>query len=69
MKEIFTDAKGRLEIKNIIGIPAIVAGLVMGLLGLFWIKIDWTSWSIFMGFASGLIVTTTVADAVIDKGQ
>lgn len=71
-KEIFTDAKGRPEIKNVIGVPAVACGIIVGLLGLFIIKVDYSAWSVFMGFSSGLIVTTTVADAVTDatnKGQ
>lgn len=68
LSEIFTDALGRPEIKIIIGVPALVAGLIVGLLMLLGkVPSEWAGWSIYMAFASGLLVTTAVADAKIDK--
>lgn len=59
LSEIFTDALGRPEIKNILGVPALTAGLVLGALGLVRIvPMDWTGWGIYMGFSAGLITVT-----------
>ena len=73
LKEIFTDAKGRPEIKNILGITATIIGLILGVLMVIGVVpksvIDWTGWIAYMGFASGLIVTTAITDAQIDKGN
>ena len=67
--EIFTDALGRPEVKNVLGVPALAAGLVLGALGLVRVvPIDWTGWGIYMGFAAGLVTVTAIADAQIDKG-
>jgi hypothetical protein len=66
---IFTDALGRPEIKMVLGIPAIIAGLVTGVLGFCGVfAMAWTGWSIYMGFCLGLVTATAVADAKIDAG-
>jgi len=73
IKEIFTDSKGRPEIKNILGIPATLIGLVIGsIAGIKSLIVadfnyDWAGWGIFMGVAIGLIVTTAVTDGIIDS--
>jgi len=70
LKEIFTDAKGRPEIKMILGVPCAFVGLIIGILMLLArIPKDWTGFSIFMGVATGLIVTNAITDAQIDKGE
>jgi hypothetical protein len=69
-KQIFTDAKGRPEIKNVIGIPATIAGLIVGGLMICGIVAQaWSGWLTYMGFAVGLLVTTAAADAAIDKAE
>lgn len=67
--ELFTDAKGRPEPKNIIGIPATAIGILIGLArlcGAF--AFSFTDWLAFMGFSVGLITITAVADSRIDAG-
>ena len=69
LAEIFTDAKGRPEIKMLLGVPAVIVGLVIGALMLLGkVAKDWTGWGAFMGVAVGLIITNAVTDAAIDKG-
>ena len=66
--EIFTDSAGRPEIKMILGVPAIIAGLVTGALGFCGVfAMAWTGWSIYMGFCLGLVTATAVADAHLDS--
>jgi hypothetical protein len=69
-KQIFTDAKLRPEIKNILGIPPVVVGFVLGvvrLCGLF--AFTFADWAIFMGIAISLLFATAAADAAIDKAE
>jgi hypothetical protein len=67
IREPFTDALGRPEIKNIIGIPVLIAGFVFAFLGMLKVvPFDLGIWSTVMAFAVGLLVTTAVADAKID---
>lgn len=68
INEFFTDAKGRPEVKNYIGIPATAIGIVFGLArlcGAF--SFSMAEWAIYMGVASGLIVVTAVQDGFLDK--
>lgn len=62
LKEIFTDAAGRPEVKMIIGIPLSVAAVIYGI-----ISKDWTGFGAMAGFAASLFVATTAGDAAIDK--
>jgi hypothetical protein len=60
--DIFTDAKGRPEIKIILGVPIIIIAVGYG------IKThDWTGFSALMGFGVGLIGGTAITDALIDR--
>ena len=70
-KEICTDSNSRPEIKMILGIPFLIAGLIVGLLALINNVKDfnWTGWSIFMGFVGALIITTAAADSKIDSAK
>lgn len=61
MKEIFTDAKGRPEIKMIIGIPLLVAAVAYGMLSK-----DWLGFGALSGTALALAGLTTAGDAAID---
>ncbi len=67
LKEIFTDAKGRPEIKNILGIFMAVTGIVAIVLKLcgvlHFVMPDWIT---YMGFAIGLLTISAAADAGID---
>jgi uncharacterized membrane protein len=63
IREIFTDALDRPEIKNILGVPIIIAAVVYGL-----VTRDWVGFGALFGAGSGLLVATTVADAKIDAG-
>ena len=70
--EIFTDAMGRPEIKNIIAVPMIVTGSVLGaarLLNLWSMTFTFSDWLLFMGFFGGMIVTTAVTDAINDSNK
>ena len=62
IKEIFTDAAGRIEIKMILGVPMFVAAVVYGI-----IARDWVGFGALMGSALGLMGITAVGDAAIDK--
>lgn len=62
-KQIFTDAKGRPEIKMIFGIPLFIGAVVYGIL-----VRDWVGFGALMGTALGLMGLTAAGDAVIDKG-
>lgn len=67
-KQIFTDAKGRPEIKNVIGIPAVVIGFVLGIVRLFGLlSFTLADWAVYMGVAISLLFVTAAADAAIDK--
>ena len=71
-KEIFTDALGRIEIKNVIAVPMICAGSVVGvarLLNLWSMTFTFSDWLLFMGFFGGMIVTTAVTDAINDSNK
>jgi hypothetical protein len=61
--EIFTDAKGRPEIKVILGVPILIAAVVYGIS-----SHDWVGFAALSGFAVSLLTATTIADAQIDKG-
>jgi hypothetical protein len=68
LEHVFTDYLKRPEIKNIIGVPATIIGLVLGALGYCKvIPVDWIGWGAWMGVAVGLIVTTAVQDSKGDK--
>ena len=70
MKEIFTEAKERPEIKNLLGVPATALGLVAGLLRLCGVfSFAFTDWAVFMGIATGLLVTSAVADGLLDSAK
>jgi len=62
IKEIFTDAAGRIEIKMILGVPMFVAAVVYGI-----IARDWVGFGALMGSALGLMGITAAGDAAIDK--
>jgi hypothetical protein len=62
IKEIFTDAAGRIEIKMILGVPMFVAAVVYGI-----IAKDWVGFGALMGSALGLMGITAAGDAAIDK--
>ncbi len=69
-KQIFTDAKMRPEIKNIIGIPAVVVGFVLGVLRLFGgLSFTLADWAVYMGVAISLLFATAAADAALDKAD
>jgi hypothetical protein len=54
----------------ILGIPAVLAGILIGLAGLIQLipAFDWQGWAIYMAFGGGLIGVTAVTDAINDKG-
>ena len=62
IKEIFTDAAGRIEIKMILGVPMFIAAVVYGI-----IARDWVGFGALMGSALGLMGITAAGDAAIDK--
>jgi hypothetical protein len=62
IKEIFTDAAGRIEIKMILGVPMFVSAVVYGI-----IAKDWVGFGALMGSALGLMGITAAGDAAIDK--
>jgi len=65
--EIFTDALGRPEVKNMVGVPMLITGAVVGILMLIGVvPANLTDWSVYMGFAAGLVTVTAIADAKID---
>ncbi len=67
LKEIFTDAKGRPEIKNILGVTMAVVGIIaipLKFLGVFTFTL--ADWITFMGFAVGLLTISAAADSAID---
>jgi hypothetical protein len=67
LKEIFTDAWGRIEVKMVLGVPAIILGLFAGLVGILGLaKLDWVGWGGYMTFCLGLVVTTAAADSKLD---
>lgn len=59
--EIFTDANKRPEIKNILGVPIIVAAVIYGI-----ISRDWVGFTALSGFGVGLLFGSTIADAKLD---
>jgi hypothetical protein len=67
IKEVCTDALGRWEPKMLIGIPALIIGLLVGLVGVCKFReLDWLGWGSYISVCVGLIVTTAVTDAKID---
>lgn len=69
-KQIFTDAKMRPEIKNIIGIPAVVVGFALGVFRLFGaLSFTLADWAVYMGVAISLLFATAAADAALDKAD
>ncbi len=62
LKEIFTDAAGRPEVKVILGVPIGIAAVVYGI-----ISKDWAGFGAMAGFAASLFIATTAGDATIDK--
>lgn len=60
---LFTDAKGRPEIKVVLGVPIILAAVVYGL-----VSRDWGGFATVSAFGVGLLGGAAVADAAIDKG-
>lgn len=61
LKHIFTDAKGRVEIKIILGVPIAIAAVIYGM-----ISRDWAGFNSLSVFAGGLLGVTAIADALID---
>ena len=64
VKEISTDALGRIEIKNVLGIPIIIAAVVYGICSK-----DWVGFAALFGGGVSLLTGTAIADAHIDKAQ
>jgi hypothetical protein len=62
LSHIFTDAKGRPEIKTILGVPIIIVSVVFLLLK----KIDIEQFKALAGFGGLLIGVTAIADGFID---
>jgi hypothetical protein len=62
LKGLFTDAKGRPEIKIILGAPIIVAAVVYGFLSR-----DWGGFATVSAFGVGLLGGAAVADAALDR--
>jgi hypothetical protein len=62
--EVFTDAQGRPEIKNILGVPIIVIAVIYGIKSR-----DWVGFTALSGFGVGLLVGSTVADSLIDSSK
>lgn len=63
LRGLFTDAKGRPEIKVVLGVPIILAAVVYGLASR-----DWGGFATVSAFGVGLLGGAAVADAAIDKG-
>lgn len=61
--QIFTDAKGRPEVKMILGIPMFIAAIVYGI-----VARDWIGFATLMGSSLALMGLTAAGDAAIDKG-
>ena len=64
LKEINTDALGRIEIKNVLGVPIIIVSVVYGIASKDWVGFT----ALFTGGVS-LLFGTAVTDAKIDKAQ
>lgn len=62
VKDIFTDSKGRAEIKMLLGVPIVIVAVIYG----FMTK-DWVGFAAVAGFGSSLFITTAVADSALDK--
>ena len=68
--EIFTDTKGRPEIKMILGVLFVLIGLGYGIYAALHGKADWTGFTAITGFGVTLIGATAIADAANDsKGE
>jgi len=68
LKEIFTDAKGRIEVKIVLGVPIIIIAVVYGIFSAVVLKApDWTGFGALSGLGIGLIGGTAVTDAIIDN--
>jgi hypothetical protein len=63
-KEIFTDSKGRTEVKMILGVPLLIAAVVYGMASQ-----DWIGFGALSATALGLAGLTTAGDAAIDKAK
>lgn len=61
IKQIFTDAMGRPEVKIILGVPLAIAAVIYGM-----ISRDWAGFNSLSVFAGGLLGVTAIADALID---
>lgn len=61
-REVFTDAKGRPEIKMILGVPLLVGAVVYGVASR-----DWAGFGALSGVALSLVMATTAADSRIDR--
>jgi len=59
--DMFTDALGRLEIKNVLGVIGFVGSFVY-----LFISHDGTGFGVAIGASIGLFVTTSVADSHLD---
>ena len=64
ISEIFTDASGRPEIKNILGVPIVVIAVIYGIKSR-----DWVGFAALSGFGVGLIFGSTIADSKIDASK
>ena len=66
--EVFTDTKGRPEIKMILGVLAILAAFAYGLYAAIALKKpDWAGFGAVAGLGVTLIGATTIADAANDS--
>lgn len=63
IKEVFTDAAGRPEIKVILGVPITAGAVVYGMMSK-----DWDGFTKLSMLGGALLGTTAVTDAVIDHG-
>ena len=63
LAQIFTDARGRPEIKMILGVPIIIIAVVFLLIE----KLDLEKFGALSGLGALLIGATTVADGFIDR--
>lgn len=62
LSDIFTDAKGRYEIKMFLGIPLFVTAVIYGILSK-----DWIGFGALIGVALSLLGITAITDARIDS--
>jgi len=64
LKDIFTDAAGRIEIKTILGVASFAAALAIVIA-----TRDLAVFAALMGTALALLGLTTAGDAAIDKAK